>query len=727
MSTRLATILGLSSDDETTAESLGLVRYREPAAGAEARTKGSLYLLAEAGDGEATAGDMVRDALAAVERSYYYDLTAGVAVTLRSAVAAASRTLRSDDEGRRGGPRAEVGIVALVVHGREAHVARVGTPTAVIVREGRMFEVAPRAGAGDRGRAGRTEPFEWHASLQRGDRIALLGRGVARAVGADELKRSLLSLRPQAAADRVTAMQRSRGGSAGALVVLEAIEVPATDPSMALEPVRPADPEAGGRDFVRLSDAVAAAATRSRRALVPVRRSLARGGAALVGVAVALVPHRRAAFPSGIPRTAQRQARRRARLGVAGLASIAIVAGFGGTTAGLRAPPPTQAIPGAAAARAATAEAVELLGRIDERVRGTDLVDRDPDAARATLADAGRALARAVAAGVDPAGVATLRARLELGLDRLDGVTRFGASDVELVVDLAAMFGEVDPADMVAASDGSLWVLDPRRGVVVRIDPATATASAVYRAGEVAAGGGVPDVPWLIATAASDVVVVDRSRVAWRIGLAEQVPRRMALEVIGSIGPGTPLIAALQHQPPLETFALYLVDRATGEVTRSVPPPVLPVSFPDPGQPYLAAAPDLDPGNARDLRVDVNAWLLHASTVTRVDFGTPRTQAEYALERPPGTGSPDPADYRILEAATRGGRELLYVYDAAAPRIVAFDRADGRFVRQWRPARDAAAEDVLDDVRGLAVTTDAEGTQLAFVLTEDGLVRLALD
>ena len=109
----------------------------------------------------------------------------------------------------------------------------------------------------------------------------------------------------------------------------------------------------------------------------------------------------------------------------------------------------------------------------------------------------------------------------------------------------------------------------------------------------------------------------------------------MPLAGAAELSPETTLIGALQHRPPLEIFTLYAVDGATGEIRRWTPPAVIPVTYPDPAAPFLTEEPDLDPRDARDLRVDVNAWLLHAATVTRIDFGSPRAQADYSLDRPP--------------------------------------------------------------------------------------------
>jgi hypothetical protein len=231
-----------------------------------------------------------------------------------------------------------------------------------------------------------------------------------------------------------------------------------------------------------------------------------------------------------------------------------------------------------------------------------------------------------------------------------------------------------------------------------------------------------------MATAATDVVVIDRARTAWRIDLAERIPRRMALNGVESLSSATSLIGALQHRPPLEIFTLYVVDPETGEIDRWSPPAVIPVTYPDPAESFLTSAPDLDPRDARDLRVDVNAWLLHADTVTRVDFGSPRDQADYSLDPPPDADLRPGLDYRLLDGATVGDREFLYVYDAEHDRLLAFQRADGAFVRQWLgAASDEPGGGVLGDVRALSVTSVADGPPVAYLLTADGVLRLVLE
>ena len=743
MSTRFATLLGLPSDDERTADRSDVVTFHEPTAGAQIRTKGSLYLLAQVTGADPGLGRAARDALAAIQHEYYYDLTGGVPVALGRALRVANRRLYHDRE-RLGIPaQARIGIVALVILEREGHLVRLGAPTAVLVRDGRMYEVPPQAPATARdprprardvatsaGEALHVEPYAWHGPLAAGDRVALVSRQLARVIGADELKRTLLGQRPTEAVEHLERLFASRGaaGSDGVLA-LEIVERPVTHAPHALEPVHPAEPLAGlpDRSPVPLADAIGRGLHTLRDTAVAARGALGLALPRLAGVLFAFVPRRRPEYPRRIPRTSDVRDGRRRRAGATGMAAVAALVAVGGTVAGLPAARPTDAIPRATVARESIADAAALLAAAGARVGGADLVDRDPEAAGVYLTEARVALERAREAGVTSGQLTVLLARVDRSLDRLHRVTRIDAPAV--VVDLRAELDDVQPAEMVAASDGTLWVLETGRGRVVRVDPAAGSAVVVYRAGQALPSGDLPGDPWMIATAATDVVVVDRDRAAWRIDLTELVPRRMRLNGIGrlSLSPQTTLIAALQHRPPLEIFNLYVVDAATGELSRWTPPPVIPVEYPDPGEPYLAGAPDLDPRAARDLRVDVNAWLLHADTVTRIDFGTPRGQDEYSLDAPPDAEVRPVLDYRLLDGATVGDRELLFVYDAASARLLAFQRADGAFVRQWMAPEAGPARGVLDDVRGLWVTSVADGPPAAYLLTADGVVRVVLE
>jgi hypothetical protein len=324
---------------------------------------------------------------------------------------------------------------------------------------------------------------------------------------------------------------------------------------------------------------------------------------------------------------------------------------------------------------------------------------------------------------VPPTSLNPLRDRVDAGLDRIYAVARIG--EASTLVDLATPFPGVAPSAMVAASDGSLWVADSGRGRLIRID-GRGRAQVVYRAGqaigELAAGD-----PWLLATAATDVVLVDRQRQAWRFDLSEQTPQPLSVPGLDEIGGRSHLLAALQHRPPLEIFNLYAVDAARDLVLKWSPGDVVPVVYPRSPERFLTEEPDLPPGDARDLFVDVNVWLLQRNTVTRVNFGVPLPQEDYSLDPPPDGEVRQPVDYRLIDGATVGDRELFYVYDAANARIVAYQRADGAFVRQWLAPRSGTWAGVLGEVVDMSVGSVADGPPVATLLTPDSVVRVVLE
>lgn len=738
MSQRLATKIGLVPEAARSADARDLVRINEPTVGAPVRTKGSLYLLAQltnAGSGTVRAADQALDA---IQHDYYYDLSAGPMDTLARALAQANRRLYHS-RGRAGlGRGAQISIVAAAIRGPELHVAKIGPAGAIIVRADRIYELPPPHAAEDEddgrrrvaeslGEVLEIEPVTWSGELAHGDRLAIVSRNLAEVIGAEDMRATLLRLRPGPAARELHETFLDRGGTGSdGLITFELNAISLTAATHRLEPVRPADSLAGlpDRSPVPGADAVGGALRRADRAVDHAQSRVGSSFDVWTGRLMALMPHRRVDYPSRVVPTEAVDARRRRRLGALGMVAVAGLVAAGVTVASYPSVDPTQAIPRLTVAREAIAEGEDLISTVEARVDGLDLVERDPERAKELLADAGDALDRAEGAGVPAAALEPLRVRLDGRVDALYTVSRI--RELSTVADLATAFANVDPERMVAASDGSLWILEAGRGRIIRIDPATGAAVAVYRAGQQLEGGVAGD-PWLIATAATDVVVVDRDRQAWRADLVEQVMRRMPLAGVEDLDSGSRLLTALQHQPPLEIFNLYAVDGADGTVWKWTPPPVIPVTFPDLPESFLTSAPDLDPAAARDIRADANLWFLHRATVTRVNFGTPVPQEDFSLDRPPDAAVRASLDYTLFDAATIGDRDEFFVYDAGNDRILAFQRADGAFVRQWMAPRRGDAAGLLDEVLGIDVVSVADGPPVAYLLLPDRVVRVVLE
>ena len=740
MSNRLATRIGLLAGEERAPDALDLVRFREPTSGSEVRTKGSLFLLAQVTGGDPGLGRAAGEALETIERDYYYDLSAGATGAISKALSAANRLLYHQRSRlgltRRGG----VSIVALVVRGREGHVAKLGPAAAVIVRDERMFELPPppsvdeedprlreRRVAESLGEALEIRPYTWQGELAAGDRVALVSRNVAQVVGVEEVQQALTTLRPTAAVEHLHQLFLIRGGQGSdGLLAIELVELAATAATHQLEPVHPHEELAGlpDRSPVPLADAIGHLLHRGGDAIDASQRGLARGLRVGVNMALAFVPRRRARYPTSIPRTALREEGRRRRRGLLGIGALAALLAVGASVASLPNPRPTDAIQRASIARAAVGEALDLLTSVEERIDGRDLVDRDPARAATLLTGSLAAIGRASEAGVAADALDPLRGRIERGLDTIYAVGRLFESST--VADLAAAFTATDPIDMVMASDGSLWVAEVGRGRVIRVDPATGESAVLYRAGQ-DLGGVSAGAPWMIATAATDVVLLDRDRHAWRFDLVEQLPHPLGLPGLAQVSSESRLLTALQHRPPLEIFNLYLVDVARDDVVKWGPGDVIPVRYPDPPEPYLVERPDLPVALARDVFVDANLWLLQAHTATRVNFGTPLGQEDYSLDPPPDATLRPTLDYRLLDGATIGDRETFYVYDAANARILAYQRADGSFLRQWVAPRSGPGTGMLDEVLALSVASVADGPPVAYLLTPTRIVRVVLE
>ncbi|HEX6474192.1 MAG TPA: hypothetical protein VF114_03780, partial [Candidatus Limnocylindria bacterium] len=618
MSSRLATRLGLPASEDRLPGAQDLVRFHEPATGSLVRTKGSLFLLAQLTGGDAHLARAAGEALEQLQHDYYYDLSAGSLGALGKALANANRRLYHQ-RGRLGIPRkAGVSIIAMAIRGREAHVAKLGPAAAVILREERMYELPPppavheedprvrqRRVAATLGEALEITPYTWKGELAPGDQMALVSRNLAQVVGVEELKHALATLRPAAAVEHLERLFQIRGGSGSdGILALEILELPATATTRQLEPVRPAEPLAGLPDQspVPLADAIGRMLHRIGDAIDGLQGALGRAILYAFNVLFAFVPRRRPHYPRQILRTAAVEEGRRRRLGVLGMGAVALLLAFGVSVASLPTVPPTQAIPRATVARQAIEDTQALMAEVDEQVDGQDLIDRAPEAATELLNEAFAAIERAAGAGVSAGALNALRDRVDAGLDRIYAVARIG--EASTLADLATAYVGVAPSAMVAAGDGSLWVADAGRGRLIRID-ARGRTRVVYRAGQAIAERAGGD-PWLLATAATDVVLVDRQRQAWRFDLEEQTPQPLTLPGLDEVGGRSHLLAALQHRPPLEIFNLYAVDAGRDRVLKWSPGDVVPVVYPQPPERFLTEKADLAPRDARDLFVDVN-------------------------------------------------------------------------------------------------------------------------
>ena len=686
-------------------------RFHEPSIGAQARTKGSLFLLAQLTGGNPRSPAAPRGARRDPARLLLRPLGGGARRAVEGArrpptgasttsgggwasrAAPASASSRSSSAGARPtSPRS-------VRRARSSSATGGCTSPATA---GRRREEDPRvrrrAWRPPSARRSRSSPSPGRV-LAAGDRIALVSRHFAHTVGVDELKRRSADAAGRRRRAPPAGLRDPRRRGSDGLLAIEIAELAATETRHQLEPVRAAEPFAGLPDQspVPLADAIGRGLHRAGDAAEGRRAAFGRGAADPPVVDPGVRPAPAARVPAQHPAHVGARAGAAAAAGMAGMGLVAGILAIGLMVAALPTPRPTDAIPRAATRPRGDPRGCDLIGEVEERVEGADLVDRDPERAGSSgrcprRRRAGRRRRRRrtrarPAAAPDRAAASTPSTASRVSGHRRRGRPRRGARggrprrhggrQRRLAVGPRLRPRPDHPRRPGRRVDGSH--LPRRRGL---------------------GSGDVPGDPWLIATAATDVVVIDHQRAAWRIDLAERIPRRCARTASSALGPGDDAHRRLQHRPPLEIFNLYVVDARAAVILRWSPPAVIPVNYPDPPEPFLTEEPDLRPatrarparrrqrlapprrhGHARRLRVAARAGRLLARPAAR-------------RRRPPRL------DYRLLDGATVGDREFLYVYDAANARIIAFQRADGAFVRQWLAPSSGPLGDLLDDVAG---------------------------
>ena len=544
MSSRLATRLGLPASEDRLPGALDLVRFHEPATGSLVRTKGSLFLLAQLTGGDAHLARAAGEALEQLQHDYYYDLSAGSLGALGKALANANRRLYHQ-RGRLGIPRrAGVSIIAMAIRGREAHVAKLGPAAAVILREDRMYELPPPPAVHEEDPRVRRAPRGRHAGRGARDHaLHLAGRaGARRPAGAGQPQPGPGGRGRGAEARAGQPAPVGRGGAPGAplpdprRVAARTASWPSrswscqlTATTRQLEPVRPSEPLAGLPDQspVPLADAIGRFLHRMGDAIDGLQAAAGQGDAVRLQRPAGL----RAAPPAAVPAPDPAHGRGRGGTPAGGWGCWAWPAwrgmlAFGTSVASLPAVSPTEAIPRAIVARQAIEEAHALMAEVDGGGR-RPRPGRPRAGGRHRAAE--RGLRRAASGRRAPAchqrSLNRLRDRVDAGLDRIYAVARIG--EASTLVDLATPFPGVDAVRhggrqrRFAVGGGQRpRPPDPRR-------PAAVARTVVYRAGQ-AIGELTAGEPWMIATAATDVVLVDRQRQAWRFDLSEQTPQPLS-------------------------------------------------------------------------------------------------------------------------------------------------------------------------------------------------------
>ena len=686
MAVRLQMKLGVVAEQDRHADSPDTAVVVEPTAASVARSKGHLYLVVTSLLPGPRGHEATRLAAETIRNEYYYDESGNIEGCLSRAVATANRRLghqrdrlgliRAGDEG---GP---IGVAVAVVRGNELYVGMVGPAEAYLIRQARLSTLPDR----DRDHglpASLVELDVWRGQIQLGDAIVLISSNLVARLGLQQLKDAMITLHPQSAMEHLHhRFLVADGRGSDAAIAFEAAEATAMQARRPIPAPRPPEPEPIERTPIPLADpvtgGVAVVQAGARQARVAAEGAMG-GAAGAVGRAMAVVqralPRRGPAHRRVTPASSRRETQRRALVAVLGFvvvaSSLAALVLFAPRDDG-----PAATGPSADPGRQAFETAQANLARVT--ASGEDLIESDPAEAETLLADAFRQLRTAQQGGVSADEIRPVRSEVAAGLNRLYRMV----SVADLLVFDFNELTDVDPAieGLVRGPDNAPYVLDGANDAVWRLDLEEDEATLVIEEGSVF-DGEVAAAPKLLASAGQDLLILDESNVLWRWRPSDEDAQGSMTTVningAGSWGEDVSEIGTYIPNEDEGAYRLYVLDPSEQQIL-AYSPAADGQGYPAPDN-WLNESRPLD--GVTSMSIDGDIYLADDGDVVRFSAGRDdgweaQPPGDEVLRRAP--------EFRLISSvsARRDGR--VYGWDPESRRIVAWDKADGAFVEQYR-------------------------------------------
>jgi len=636
---------------------MDVVLVHEPETGATLRTKGRLYFLCEVAPPSGYGKDTAREVAELVKDEYYYDLSAGIEVSLRRAMRDANRRAAQRLKDQRG--RLALHCACAIVVNNEVYAARIGAAQVFLVRRARLFLPGDEPGeladfvhrtttreAAALGAEADLLPAVWRQRIEAGDTVILAGGALVEGLGADALKNAAVTLHPRAAVEHVHNRFVAEGiAGSDPAVFIELVSSPGSAQRLSPQPERAGPPtevliaesirsrlDVIWRRRPRLDQAVAAAAAPAAKAMT---KTLA--------VGIELLP-RRSPPPLRAGETSRERFARQRRVTLI-LAALLLVVSVSIGALAVRDYQANQVISDYRLAVLRIEDDIASANRLTSQQRP------DFDRARERLASAGDRITQAARSpAADKAQLAGLRAQIDALADKLSSV----------LIDLVRSNAASKPTALAGTVNG-LYVADGGAGALWRVfgDPPATEAGAVLQRGQ----RGVT-IPVAVATEEAVIFTIDDARQVWK---AEG-------NTVANITPED----ANDRWRSINGMAafggnLYVLDAQSGQVWKHEESKTALGR----GIGFLAAA--LLPNTARSLAVDGDVWIVTTAseilrfrrnplttTANRVDFNV-RWASETA----------HPSAIQALEA-----QRFVYVLDAQARLVIQMTR-DGREVARF--------------------------------------------
>ncbi len=648
---QLSFVTTVGSTADVRASRADVMLVTEPETGATLRTKGRLYLLFEASP-PGPAEKIAREIAELAKQEYYYDLSAGIEVSLRRALRQANRRAAQRLREQRG--PITLHCACAVVVNNELYTSRIGGAQVFLVRRARLFLPGDEPGeladfvhrtttreAASLGADADVLPKVWRQSIEAGDTVILASAALVDGLGAEALKSAAVTLHPRSAAEHIHNRAVADGvAGSDAAIFIEIAQ--STGGALRLAPEPP--------PILRPEDVALAETIRSRldelmliprkvvRLLLGATTPVKAAATKSVAVGLELMPKRGAALPRH-PDTARSRSRRQRRA-MTTMAVLLLVAATGVGALAYRDYEST---------RASREYQLAIVNAEDLIASAHRLVDRKPpdlEGARDRLAQATEKLDEAGRSPyADGEHIAALRADTAALGDRMDGV----------ILDLAR-FASGSKLSQVVGNVNGLYVTDAGAGRLWRVFGDPIQQGPVLQRGVKGVGS-----PVLIALQDFALYSLDDARKLWR---AEG----------DQVADVTPAEHEKWRTPTaLSVFAsnLYVLDSETGQLWKHESNDGARFG---PAIGYLATP--LAPNTARALAVDGDVWIVTSAgdlqrfrrnafttTAARIDFvprweGTaPRANAIQAIDVQRSIYLLDSGGKLVVQL-TRDGREL---------------------------------------------------------------------
>jgi len=658
----------------------------EPEVGATLRTKGRFYFLCEVIPPGRQGAEIGREVSDLARQEYYYDLSAGIEVSLRKALRDANRRAASRLRDQHG--RLTLHCACAVLVDNTLYAARIGAAQIFLVRRARLFLPGNDPGeladfvhrtttrvADALGSETDLLPTVWKQSIEPQDTVILAGGGLVERLGAEALLNAAVTLHPRAAASHIHDRFVAEGGTGGDPAVFVEIAVASgAAPRLAppARPTRPADEVVIAESIRSRIDTIWRHRPRIGRAVSVASAPAFNVATRSIAVGLELLPRRQPPLGRVDRHSRARGARQQRITSVLALALLAVTLVIGGLV-----------VRDYQANQVKNEYQIIVLAVRSDLSSAESFLERKPpdqDKAKQRLDSARMRIAQAATSpATDRNELVQLQGRVDALADRLANV----------LIDLARVpSGTGAKITALTATVNGLYVADPGSGRMWRVFGDPAAVGAVLERGK----GGV-GLPVAVAASETALLTVDDQGKVWRAegnGVAEITPSdrdkwKSVTAIASFVG------------------NLYVLDGQSGQLWKHEE---------DNGRlgtatAYLAQA--LQPNTVRSVAVDGAVWIATtngdilrfrrtgtATAATREDF-VPRWQGE-------------PVRATAVQAIE--GQRNIYLLDAPGRRIVQLGR-DGREVARFTlPAElPEATAFYVSETQRLAYT--AHGSKIA--------------